>query len=514
MAAILDSATGSARTASAPSRSVPVIAAVVATLGILLVHADTARSMVAIWWRSETFAHGFLVLPIALWLAWRDRDALALVPARPYLPALAATGIAALLWLVTTAGDVQALRQLALVLMLQAALVAVLGLACARVLLFPLLFLLFAVPAGEFLLPTMIDWTADFTVFALQLTGVPVYREVNHFIIPSGAWSVVEACSGLRYLIASLMIGVLFAAISYRSPWRRLAFIGAAILVPLVANWVRAYTIVMIGHLSDNRLAVGIDHLIYGWVFFGIVMGLLFWIGSLWSEPPLPAPAGVRPAPAAPQASAGTFYAVAVAAVAIAASALAAYVAMKPAPVRLAPALALAVPAGVVPAATLPTSWAPGFTGENLRLQQGYVRNGVPVGLHVLVYANQVKGRELVTSINTFVRADDFAWRELEHGSLPVRFGDREVEAGRLVIGRDPQRYLVAWTYWIDGHVTASPAVAKAWLAWARLRGRPDTSALIAVVVPQSAGPKAAAEAFAALAPAVEQAVRNAEGAR
>ena len=84
---------------------------------------------------------------------------------------------------------------------------------------------------------------------------------------------MVEACSGLRYLIASLMIGVLYAAISYRSAWRRAAFIAASILVPLLANWLRAYMIVMLGHLSNNTIAVGVDHLIYGWLFFGIVMG-------------------------------------------------------------------------------------------------------------------------------------------------------------------------------------------------------------------------------------------------
>ena len=139
----------------------------------------------------------------------------------------------------------------------------------ARVLAFPLAFLFFAVPFGEIFVPTLIDWTADFTVAALRFSGVPVYREGNHFVIPTGRWSVVEACSGVRYLIASLMVGTLYAAIAYRSARRRACFIVAAILVPIVANWLRAYMIVMLGHLSNNRLATGVDHIIYGWMFFG-----------------------------------------------------------------------------------------------------------------------------------------------------------------------------------------------------------------------------------------------------
>ena len=151
------------------------------------------------------------------------------------------------------------------------------------------------------------EHTADFTVAALRLTGIPVYREGQFFTIPTGSWSVVEACSGLRYLIASVTVGVLYAYLTYRSPARRAAFVAASIVVPIVANWVRAYMIVMIGHLSGMKYAVGVDHLIYGWVFFGIVMLLLFWIGSFWREDVAPAAAaaahGHRPG-AAPAAGA------------------------------------------------------------------------------------------------------------------------------------------------------------------------------------------------------------------
>ena len=138
--------------------------------------------------------------------------------------------------------------------------------------LFPLAFLFFAAPVGEFLMPWLMARTADFTVFALRLSGIPVYREGLHFIIPSGSWSIVEACSGVRYLIASLMAGTLFAYFNYRSLRRRLLFVVVALLVPIVANWLRAYFIVLFGHLSDNKLAVAADHLIYGWVFFGVVI--------------------------------------------------------------------------------------------------------------------------------------------------------------------------------------------------------------------------------------------------
>jgi hypothetical protein len=63
------------------------------------------------------------------------------------------------------------------------------------------------------------------------------------------------------------------------------------VVVPIVANWLRAYMIVMIGQLSEMKYAVGIDHLIYGWLFFGVVVLILFWIGSFWREDFDPRPA-------------------------------------------------------------------------------------------------------------------------------------------------------------------------------------------------------------------------------
>src|SRR6185369_4407333 len=85
--------------------------------------------------------------------------------------------------------------------------------------------------------------------------------------------------------IASITVGALFAYLSYQKPWKRILFVVLSVIVPIIANGMRAYMIVMIAHLSDMKLALGIDHLIYGWLFFGIVMLLLFWIGSFWRDP-------------------------------------------------------------------------------------------------------------------------------------------------------------------------------------------------------------------------------------
>ena len=488
-------------------RYAPLAAVVLAIAGILLVHADTVASIEAIWRRSDTFAHGYLVAPIAVWLAWRNRDAIAAAPAKPWLPALVAVALAGALWLVATLADVLGPRQFALAFLVQAAIVAVVGLRVARAIAFPLLFVLFAVPAGEFLVPKMIELTADFTVAALRATGVPVYREGNHFVIPSGSWSVVEACSGLRYLIASMMIGVLYAAVRYRSPGRRLAFVGASIVVPLVANWLRAYMIVMLGHLSNNTLAVGVDHLIYGWIFFGIVMALLFWVGSFWSED-LPPSAAAR-ATFAGIASRSTadalpFYIVAIVAIAIAAAwrPIAASF-ERPAgadPVTLAP---IDAPAGWTTAESLPSAWTPSFNGAKGTLRQAFSRDGIAAGVHVAYYRNQRKGEELVTSSNQLVQPEDNRWAMIAQESAAVWLDGAQGEALRATIAGERTRIVVYRVYWVDGHVAASDHAAKAWLAWSRLRGGRGDAALVTVFARERADRDVAHEALEALWPSI-----------
>ena len=257
---------------------------------------QTAWSMVSIWIRSETYTHGFLIFPISAYMIWHNRAAAAeLRPAPNYwmLFALAVLGVG---WLLSDMAGVLVSAQYALVAAIPLLVAAVLGPRLVWTFAFPFAFLLLAVPFGEIFIPAMIDFTASFTVAALQLTGIPVFREGNFFTIPSGTWSVVDACSGLRYLIASFTLGCLYAYLTYRTMWRRLVFVLASLIVPIIANGLRAYMIVMIGHLSGMKYAVGVDHLIYGWLFFGVVMLLLFWIGSFWREDDAPAPI-IKPTP-------------------------------------------------------------------------------------------------------------------------------------------------------------------------------------------------------------------------
>jgi exosortase A len=195
---------------TSPAWRIAVPALALTLLMILVLFRETALDMAAIWGRSDTYAHGMIVPPITLWLVWRVRSRIAvLAPRGSFLAVLLLAG-AGFGWLLGELAAVNALSQFALTAMLIFAVPAVLGWTVARRIAFPLFFLLFAVPFGDFTQPKLMEWTAHATVFGLRLTGVPVFSEGQNLVIPSGSWSVVEACSGVRYLIASVTVGTLF----------------------------------------------------------------------------------------------------------------------------------------------------------------------------------------------------------------------------------------------------------------------------------------------------------------
>ena len=476
-------------------RALPALALLL--LGVLLLYRDTAAGMVAIWSNSQTFAHAWVVPPITAWLVWRKRAALALLQPRPAPSMLLPMALAALAWLAGDLASTNAVTQLAFVSLLVFGVPAVLGLEAGRLLLFPLGFLFFAVPIGEFTVPLLMSWTADFTVAALRLSGIPVFREGQQFVIPSGNWSVVEACSGVRYLMASLMVGTLYAYLNYRSLGRRLAFMGVALLLPVLANWLRAYLIVVLGHLTDNRLAAGADHLIYGWVFFGIVIMLMFTLGMRWAEPEAVAAASAsarRPA-AAPGGFAGRpVWAVA---------ATAAMVALLPqAALQLigqgirpgTPQLQLpALAAGWVADDGRPADWTPAFQEPAARLQASLRRGASEVGLYVGYYRHQDYRHKLASSESMLVRSDDPVWAQVESSSRSLDTVAGRIDWHTAVLRRLPaaeqppgaDRLTVWRSYWIDGRWTASETEARLRLAAQRLLGRGDDAAVVVLHAPQ-----------------------------
>lgn len=470
----------------------PAIAAfAVALLAALVAYRETIASLVHIWSNSDTFAYGFLVAPTCVYLAWRSRDALAPLRPRPYPLALIALIPLGLAWLVGRAASTLLIEQYAFVAMIPVLAFAFFGPRATRRLAFPLAFLFFAVPVGDFFLPRLMSITAEFAEWALRTSGLTIYREGLYIVTTNSRWHVVESCSGLRFTIAGAVLATLFAHLSYRSNLKRAAFIVSAIAVSILANGIRAYVLIMIGHLTQMRRGQGIDHYFYGWLVFTVLMTAWFLVGAAFRDREAPeAPANRSDAESGPSGAVSRGRWIAVAGLAVVAlAAWPAFDGFASSLGRDARVAAIAAPSpqgawsGEAEAGSV---WRPRFHGAATETEHRYSGPEGSVRCYIAYYANQTQGRELLHERNSVVDGDDPRWRVVHQGSRRVEGSGPGFEARETVM-RLPGEHLVVWHwYWVPDEYTSNPFRAKLLQARARILGRRDAAAVVVLAASAS----------------------------
>ncbi|CAI4163604.1 EpsH [Alteromonas macleodii] len=234
-----------------------------------------------IWWGNEIFNHCLFVLPTTAYLIYIKRDSLLSNDIKPTLLPLFVVVPLCTLYVIGRVGDIQLFMHIAAFTLLPVLIWSVIGHKAAKSILFPLVFLLFAIPVGEQLIPFLQEITADGSVALLKMVGIPLYRNGLYIEIPAGRFLVAEACSGVSFFIVSIVIGSLFSYLSFVSSTKKFVFVTISVFLPVLANIVRVFGIIYIAHKTDMEYAAGADHLIYGWFFFAFVILCLLGIGEL-----------------------------------------------------------------------------------------------------------------------------------------------------------------------------------------------------------------------------------------
>lgn len=448
-----------------------------AAIGLLFLR--DAVGLVGIWWTSSTFNHCLLIPLIIGWLVWQRWPALRQLTPRGWWPGLLLVAGGALAWLLGDAAGVALARHLGLILMLQGSVIAILGPEVSRGVTFPLAYMLFLVPAGEGLVPPLQTFTARMCMMLLDLVGIPAHIEGIFITIPNGWFEVAEACSGVKFLIAMAAFGVLAAHVCFKSWPRRILFVAASLILPVLANGVRAWGTIYVAHLTNAHFAAGFDHVLYGWIFFGIVIAVLMGISWRWFDRPIDDPwidpAALQPPPNAqdrllPAALGSTL---------IAASVVAWSLIGASGEARL-PAL---VESPAIPGwrkAGAPLDWQPSFDGADRLLLTRYVDSrGRPVDLAIAIYASQSEGRELVGYGQGAVPPGSrWAWTD-DQSAPPGSRAFRIIGPGGVV--RD-----VVSFYRVGDILTGSDMRVKAETLKVRLLGGPKRAVAIIVTAPRT----------------------------
>lgn len=470
---------------------------VLALLGLvclaLVANWDLVRAAVRVWIVSPTYSHCFFILPISTYLIWSDRKRLGRAEVNAYPLALLALIPIALVQLAARAVSIIEIQQLAVIAMLQILTVALLGTAIYRQILFPMLYLFFLVPTGEYLVGPLQNFTAGFISAGLDLLGILHHTEGTVIELVNGTYRVAEACAGLRFLIATVAVGALFCHFNFSS-WRKiLLFMGACVTVPVIANGFRALGIVLLAHFTNNEMATGADHLVYGWGFSVVILLVLMWIGSKFAD------ARADQSPRSTQtpyrnnllitAFAALFAVIAVPAVARWEDSRA--IAFEPSSLSK-PAMSNG---WSISSAAL--SWKPNYVGFDARAAFSIraADMSAPVDVHILYFKKSRNGVGLVSSTNTLWKEDE--WRLAASAPKDVELGSQSFKVQELLLRGQNGTVMVWWTYWDAYGFTISGLKIKMDSLSTLMKGRPGT-ALFALSTPVDSDQETAEKRLAA----------------
>jgi exosortase A len=258
----------------------PLAALAAAAAALFAVTAQSWGAMWHQWWNIDTYSHLLLLPFIIAWLVALKEDALAEAIPQPFAPGLVGVAGALGLWWTGERMGINLIAQAGAVAALQAAVVTMLGLRVSLLLALPLGMACFLVPFGDEIIPTLQAITAEIAIALTHLSGVPARIEGIHIHTPAGLFIVAEACSGVKFLVAMVALGVL-VSFTRLSQWRaRAAFMAACVIVPILANGVRAWGTIYVAQFVGAEAATGFDHLVYGWIFFALVVAAV--LGASW----------------------------------------------------------------------------------------------------------------------------------------------------------------------------------------------------------------------------------------
>jgi exosortase A len=155
-----------------------------------------------------------------------------------------------------------------------------------RIILFPLLFLVFMFPLPLKVI-SMISFPMKILVTKVSVSivssiGIPVFREGFNISIPAGNLLVGNPCSGLRSLITFLALGAVFAYFSDMSLIKKNILFSFSIPVAIASNMVRVPMLILISHFWGLEAAApdSFWHDASGVLVF--IIGLLILIISGW----------------------------------------------------------------------------------------------------------------------------------------------------------------------------------------------------------------------------------------
>lgn len=253
---------------------------IIALVVLIVVQWRTGLSLLEQWWGSFTYGHGLFIVPLSIYLIWRKWDQLSVLTLNPSIKGLVVFIVLNVCWWIGYILDIGIIQQVSLLAMFPIIFWTMVGWKATSVFLFPLLLPVIALPIWSPLETILQHTTTQAVTVGLFVIGVPIFVE-GHFInIPAGKFSIEETCAGLRYLLAAVTISLVYTHLYLKKRKFKIAFLVFTVILSLAVNWIRVFSVVLAGHLTNMTHSFVRDHADFGWWLFAITLIPIFLLGN------------------------------------------------------------------------------------------------------------------------------------------------------------------------------------------------------------------------------------------
>ncbi len=425
-----------------------------------------------------SYSHGYLILLLCIGLLLRAATSVQAAPRMSKL-SLAGIVIAGVLWLLAWVSGIMIVQALLVPLILLLALTAIFGRDTFRTWVFPVGYFLLAVPLWDYGNGILQAMTVAASTGVLSAAGITAYIDGSFVYLASGTFEIAAGCAGQHFFIVGLALSTLYAHLYLKRFKNQVLLVAVTAAAAIVMNWFRVTTIIIAGYLSDmQHYLVSVDHYMYGWVLFAIILVPIYWFafrleksemsGLATSGEPLSsgtAPASLPTATLLGRAGVAALVLAVAPAVAVMISSVSHYDAstVLVAPESIGPWQKSAEPASTVSAE---------FPGSVTSVSAVYANGSQQMTLFANLYGRQAQGAELINSSNRLFDKEKWKLSNEQAVAIVDAASPARVRVQRLVSSAGLGRVQLYW-YDVAGVSYTEPAEVKIAELLATLRGRP-----------------------------------------
>lgn len=464
-------------------------------LGVIILlfaatYSQTFASLVSMWWGSDDYTHGFLVPLISAYIVWRKGALLLETRAEPaFAFGTIVMALAGAVLVAGRLGSIVMLEELSIPLMLSGLVLMLAGPLFLKALWFPIVYLLFMVKmfgegSEKFHWPFQL-LASNIGVWILQAVGIPAYKEAQYIQLPNIMLEVASACSGLRFLVSIIAIGIPLAWLTQRSWAKRVGLVVFAILIAVLANGLRV-ALIGVWAFYGGEVVHGPMHVFQGmfvaWIgFIALFAGAWFLAGKEENGD------RVKTMKAAALAlnllnrisMSRNWKAACATAMALLAVTGGLYFFYKTSPAAsAAPLSSLPSTLGEWTASEEPAADSLVATGAAEEFARIYKKGDTAFRVYLSYYDEQAQGHEMVNYRNSWK-----LHRSERAAGVVTADGSTEKVNIALVKGSTGSRLALFW-YQMDGKIFADRIDVKLWTMWKALSSRRTNGAIIIVSVP------------------------------